>query len=94
VLWRNSMYRPRSLRACSRVGYWVRWTRSFFEAAKNDSAQFRSLCSLIPISRADSAIGRDVSITNFRRFLFIIRSKILRFLDIFPFLQIPILVGS
>jgi hypothetical protein len=24
--------------ACFRVGYWVRFTRSFFNAAKNDSA--------------------------------------------------------
>jgi hypothetical protein len=32
------MYRATSRRACSRVGYWVRWTRSFLSAAKNDSA--------------------------------------------------------
>jgi hypothetical protein len=38
VLYRNSMYRARSFRACSRVEYWVRCTRSFFKAAKKDSA--------------------------------------------------------
>ena len=32
------MYLTMSRRACSRVGYWVRWTRSFFNAAKDDSA--------------------------------------------------------
>src|ERR1035437_3126642 len=32
------MYLTTSRRACSRVGYSGRWTRSFFKAAKNDSA--------------------------------------------------------
>jgi len=41
-----------------------------------------------------SALGRDVSITNFAASSLYSGVKLLRFLDIFPFLQIPILVGS